>query len=98
MVLERAEVEHLRAVREVDRELVALGPLAPEHALAAQARVVAAERDRRAVQDGIAADERALEPEMPGARAVLLDREVAKVRVVPDEELGHRVDEMVRLG
>ena len=31
-------------------------------------------------------------------RAVLLDREVAQVRVVADEELGHRVDEMIGLG
>ncbi len=35
---------------------------------------------------------------MPGTRAVLLHGEVAQVRVVVDEQLDHRVDEVVGLG
>ena len=98
VILERAEVEHLRPVGEVHRELVALAAFALQHRLAAQPRVVAAERDRRAAQDGVAAENRALQTEVPRARAVLLHREIAQVRVVADEELGDRVDEVVGLG
>ena len=60
--------------------------------------LIAAQRDRRGLERRVPADERALEPEVPGAGAVFLDREVAKVRVVADDELGDRVDEVIRLG
>ncbi len=47
VVLERAEVEHLVAVAEVDRCEVALAALGVEERLAPEARVVPTERDRR---------------------------------------------------
>ena len=98
VVLERAEVEHLLAVAEVHRELVALGALAAEPRLAAQPGVVAAERDRRRAHGRVAADVGALEAEVPRPRAVLLHREVPQVRVVVDEQLGDRVDEVIGVG
>src|SRR5207248_5368183 len=45
VVLERSEVEHLRAVAEIHRELVAVRRLAVKKGLAAKARVIAPERD-----------------------------------------------------
>ena len=94
MVLERAEVEHLLAVAEVHREEVALGALTVEAGLAAQARVVAAERDRGGRQPRVATEMRALQRDRPRAVAVLLHADVADVRVVADRELDDAVDEM----
>ena len=95
VVLERAEVEHLRAVAEVDGEQVALGALPVEAGLAAESGVVAAERDRGRPQAGVASEVRALERDLPRVRAVLLHRQVADVRAVADEQLDDRVDEVV---
>ena len=95
VVLQRAEVEHLRAVAEVDGEQVALAALAVEARLAAQPRVVAAERDGRRPQRRVAADVRALQRDLPRLRAVLLHRQVPDVGAVADDQLDDRVDEVV---
>ena len=84
VVLQRAEVEHLVAVAEVDGGEVALAALAVEPRLAAQARVVAAERDGRRAQRRVAPDVRALQRDLPRVRAVLLHRDVAHVRAVAE--------------
>ena len=95
VVLERAEVEHLLAVAEVHGELVALPTLTCEERFTAQARVVAAECDRRRLDGRVSSELGALEAEMPRLRAVLLHRQEAQARVVVDEELGDGIDEMV---
>ena len=95
VVLQRAEVEHLVAVAEVDRGEVALARPSPiEQRLAAQPRVVAAQRDRRRPQRRVAAEVRALQRDLPRARPVLLHRDVAHVGVVADDQLDDRVDEV----
>ena len=64
VILEGAEVEHLFVVAEVHGELVALGGLTGEQCLAAQAGVLAAERDRRRLDGRVAPEVRALEREL----------------------------------
>ncbi len=94
VVLERAEVEHLGVVAEVDGHEIALRVVAREQRLAAQSRVVAAERHRRRMQRGVSPDVGALQRDLPRVRPVLLDRQVPEPGVVADQELDHGVDEM----
>jgi hypothetical protein len=94
VVLQRAEVEHLVAVAEVDGGEIALAALAVETRLAAQPRVVPAERDGRGPQRGVAADVRALQRDLPGVRPVLLYRDVPHVGTVAEHDLDNRVDEV----
>ena len=94
VVLQGAEVEHLVAVAEVDRREVGLGARSREQRLAAEARVGAAQRDHRRPERRVPAEVRALQRDLPRAGAVLLHREVADVRVVADDQLDDRVDEV----
>ena len=81
-------------IAEVDRHEIALGVVAREQRLAAQARIVTTKRHRRRMQGGISTDVGALQRDLPRLRPVLLDRQVAEPRVVADEELDHGIDEM----
>ena len=94
VVLQRAEVEHLVTVAEVDRGEVALRALAGEQRLGAKPGVRAAERDHRGAQRRVAAQVRALQCDLPRVRAVLLHRDVAHVGTVAQDELDDRVDEV----
>ena len=89
MVLERAEVERLVGLAEVDGAQVAGGAPAHQAAVGAQAGVVAAEARRWSMRRVASAPTRRdLQAELPGGQAELLDRDVADAGGPADVDLG----------
>src|SRR3989442_1159954 len=87
MVLQRAEVEALLAGAEEDATQVGGGSGAFEHRLDPEPREAAAERDVDHPQSSIAAEMEALVGELPGPLAPLLQRDVADLGALLEEDL-----------
>ncbi|CAB4819565.1 unannotated protein [freshwater metagenome] len=91
--LDRAEIVHLSAVREVEGRLLRRGTLPIGHGLGPHTGVVPAEGHRRQRHVAVAVRPGELVPDQPHIRAEFVDRDVLHPRSRTGVNLDHRGDE-----